>query len=210
MISPSIATARHRRYAPAPRPPAGPSVWPLLAVAALIAGLVALWYSAAAARHHRRRRRRPARRKRPSISRGGRPNPARRSNLPPLDQTDAIVRTLVARSVGAPRRRRVAHDRWADSQLHRRGDQRRRWRTPAQHLQPLRPKGTFATRQSGGLTWINSASYARYDGAAAAVKGSTHAARHASTPRSDRASITRTVISSAATRTSTARSGARS
>ena len=157
--------------APAPRPPAGPSVWPLLAVAALIAGLVALWYFGG-------RRTTPP----PAATPAGaaqttvdlprrQAEPGEAINLPPLDQTDAIVRTLVARLSAHPavaawlttdgliRNFTVVLTNVADGE------------TPAQHLQPLRPKGTFATRQSGGLTWIDPASYARYDGAAAAVEG---------------------------------------
>jgi len=37
-------------------------------------------------------------------------------------------------------------------------------RGPAQHLVPLRPKGSFSTVTSRGARWIDPASYRRYDG----------------------------------------------
>jgi len=90
-------------------------------------------------------------------------------DLPPLDQTDAIVRTLVQRLSSHPvaaaylttngiiRNMTVVVTNIAD------GD------TPAKHLRPLRPSGSFATTSSGGGTFIDPASYHRYDGIATAV-----------------------------------------
>ena len=43
--------------------------------------------------------------------------------------------------------------------------------TPAKHLRPLRPAGSFAAKTSGGSMWIDPASYHRYDAIAAAVDG---------------------------------------
>jgi len=102
--------------------------------------------------------------------------PARRTaepgeaiDLPPLDQSDALVRTLVGRlsshpaaaawltTTGLIRNATVVIANIADGE------------TPAKHLAPLRPTGSFATKTSGGLTWIDPASYHRYDGIAAAV-----------------------------------------
>ena len=103
--------------------------------------------------------------------------PARRAeqgeaiDLPPLDQSDAIVRTLVARLSSHPavaawlttngliRNFTLVVANIADGE------------TPAKHLAPLRPVGAFSTRTSGGVTWIDPASYRRYDGIAAAVDG---------------------------------------
>src|SRR5262249_4556887 len=43
--------------------------------------------------------------------------------------------------------------------------------TPARHLKPVKPASEFTTKESRGLTWIDPASYKRYDGIAAAVDG---------------------------------------
>jgi len=95
--------------------------------------------------------------------------PGEAIDLPPLDQTDAIVRTLVQRLSSHPvaaaylttngiiRNMTVVVTNIAD------GD------TPAKHLRPLRPSGSFATTSSGGGTFIDPASYHRYDGIATAV-----------------------------------------
>ena len=95
--------------------------------------------------------------------------PGEAIDLPPLDQTDAIVRTLVQRLSSHPvaaaylttngliRNMTVVVTNVAD------GD------TPAKHLRPLRPTGAFATKASGGQTLIDPASYHRYDGIATAV-----------------------------------------
>ena len=104
--------------------------------------------------------------------------PARRTaepgeaiDLPPLDQTDALVRTLVGRLSSSPvaaawlttsgliRNLTVVIANVADGE------------TPAKHLAPVRPKGSFATTTSGGVMRIDPASYRRYDGIAAAVDG---------------------------------------
>ena len=95
--------------------------------------------------------------------------PGEAIDLPPLDQTDAIVRTLVQRLSSHPvaaaylttngllRNMTVVVTNIAD------GD------TPAKHLRPLRPSGSFATKSSGGATYIDPASYHRYDAIATAV-----------------------------------------
>lgn len=104
--------------------------------------------------------------------------PARRAaepgepiDLPPLDQTDTIVRTLVGRLSSHPvaaawlttngliRNLTVVVANIADGQ------------TPAKHLRPIRPTGAFSTKTTGGVTRIDPASYRRYDGIAAAVDG---------------------------------------
>ena len=95
--------------------------------------------------------------------------PGEAIDLPPLDQTDAIVRTLVQKLSSHPvaaaylttngiiRNLTVVVTNIAD------GD------TPAKHLRPLRPSGAFTTKSSGGATYIDPASYHRYDAIATAV-----------------------------------------
>jgi hypothetical protein len=95
--------------------------------------------------------------------------PGEAIDLPPLDQSDALVRTLVGRLSSHPliaawlttdglvRNLTVVVANIAD------GD------TPAKHLGPLRPAGSFSTKTSRGLLWVDPASYKRYDGIAAAV-----------------------------------------
>jgi len=97
--------------------------------------------------------------------------PGEAIDLPPLDQSDAVVRMLVGRLSSHPavvawlttngliRNLTVVVANIADGE------------TPAKHLRPLRPAGSFVTKTSGGLTWIDPASYRRYDGIAAAVDG---------------------------------------
>jgi hypothetical protein len=95
--------------------------------------------------------------------------PGEAIDLPPLDQTDAIVRTLAQKLSSHPvaaaylttngilRNMTVVVTNIAD------GD------TPAKHLRPLRPSGAFAVKSSGGATVIDPASYHRYDAIAIAV-----------------------------------------
>jgi hypothetical protein len=106
---------------------------------------------------------------RPSARRAAEPGEA--IEVPPLDESDGVVRTLVERLSSHPavaawlttkgliRNLTVVIANIADGE------------TPATHLAPLRPQGAFATRTSSGLTWIDPASYHRYDGIAAAVEG---------------------------------------
>ncbi len=91
--------------------------------------------------------------------------------LPPLDQTDALVRELVARLSSHPR---VAA--WLTT------DQLIRnftvvvvniadGHTPAPRLSPLAPAGPFQVVARGGTTYIDPRGFERYDGHAAAVSG---------------------------------------
>jgi Protein of unknown function (DUF3014) len=92
-------------------------------------------------------------------------------DLPPLDQTDSIVRELVARlsshsTVAA----------WLTTdQLIRNFtlvvDNISNGRTPSGHLGKLRPAGTFQIREDRGGLWIDPRSYRRYDTYADAVSG---------------------------------------
>jgi hypothetical protein len=159
---------------PAPRPPAAPPLWPAAGIILfLVAALAGLWYFAG-------RDRPPAsqpklvtqttvtlpKRESPRVA-----EPGENIELPPLDQSDSVVRTLVAKLSAHPvvaawlttdglvRNMAVVIANVADGE------------TPAKHLRAIRPSGTFTVRQSGGLTVIDAASYARYDGMAAAVDG---------------------------------------
>jgi hypothetical protein len=156
---------------PAPPPGDGPTIWPFAAIAVLLIALGALWYAgsrttpAAPA---------PAPRvvEQTTVDlKHGPGEPGEKIDLPPLDETDAIVRTLAGRLSSHPvaaawltthgliRNLTVVVANIADGE------------TPAKHLAPLKPAGAFATKTSGGLTWIDPASYQRYDGIAAAVDG---------------------------------------
>jgi hypothetical protein len=157
---------------PAPPPPGdGPTIWPFAAIAVLLIALGALWYAGS--------RSTPAapppaprvvEQTTVDLKRGP-GEPGDKIDLPPLDETDAIVRTLAGRLSSHPvaaawlttngliRNFTVVVTNIADGE------------TPAKHLAPLKPAGAFATKTSGGLTWIDPASYQRYDGIAAAVDG---------------------------------------
>ncbi len=151
-----------------PPEPAGPPIWPIVATFGLIAAIGALWYFGT-------RRNTPP----PVVAQTTveTPHPARAAepgdqiDLPPLDQTDALVRTLVAKLSSHPvvaawlttdgliRNLTVVVANIADGE------------TPAKQLKPLRPTGSFRTRTSNGEASIDPASYQRYDGIAAAVDG---------------------------------------
>jgi hypothetical protein len=96
-------------------------------------------------------------------------------DLPPLDQTDALVRELVKAlsghasvaawlmTDGLIRNFVVVVANIADG------------KSPARHLQSLRPSGPFSTMSRDGQLYIDPRGYQRYDGVAAAV-GSIDAA----------------------------------
>jgi hypothetical protein len=89
--------------------------------------------------------------------------------LPPLDDTDALVRLLVGRLSSHPsiaawlttdqliRNFTVSVINIADGQ------------TPSRHLRALRPNGTFSVDHEGGVLVIDPRSYRRYDNYADAV-----------------------------------------
>ena len=154
-----------------PRPyrplPSGPPLWPLIAGAVLIVSLLGLWYFA--------RRTPPKAVPTTTVDLPKQPRPPAEPgeviDLPPLDQSDAVVRTLAAKLSSHP-----AVAAWlTTNQLIRNmtvvianiadGD------TPAKHLRPLRPSGSFTVRKSNGVTWLDPASYSRYDGIGEAVEG---------------------------------------
>jgi hypothetical protein len=162
-----------RRRVPDPVTPDESSIspaWLIAAAALLLLSVGALWYFAI--------RNRPPATKAVAQTTVDLPRPPARGaepgeaiDLPPLDQTDAIVRTLVGRLSSHPavaawlttngliRNLTLVIANIADGE------------TPAKHLAPLRPAGKFVTKTSGGLTWIDPATYRRYDGIAAAVEG---------------------------------------
>lgn len=92
-------------------------------------------------------------------------------DLPPLDQSDAFVRDLVRALSSHP----VIASWLTTDQLIRNfavsvrnvaeGD------TPARHLKPIAPGRSFQVRRERGAIYIDEASYARFDGHAAAVSG---------------------------------------
>jgi hypothetical protein len=147
-----------------------PLAWLIAAAVLLVLSVGALWYFVLRDRTPPRKTvaettvdmpRPPARRAEPGEA----------IDLPPLDQSDAIVRALVARLSSHPavaawlttngliRNLTLVIANIADGE------------TPAKHLTPLRPAGSFSTRTSQGLTWIDPASYRRYDSIADAVEG---------------------------------------
>lgn len=89
--------------------------------------------------------------------------------VPPLDESDSVVRQLVQQLTSHPtitswlattgliRNFTVVVANIADNS------------TPARHLRGLRPAGTFTTMSSGGRTVIDPATYRRFDGFAAAA-----------------------------------------
>lgn len=156
--------------APAPKPP----LWVPIAAAGLILALVALWYfssrpeplpvkstPAAVAETSVDTTPPPAR---------GAAEPGEAIDVPPLDESDALVRILIGRLSSHPqvaawlttdqliRNITVVVTNIANGQ------------TPAKQLQVVRPAGTFAVRQSGAEIWIDPASYRRYDNLAGAVE----------------------------------------
>lgn len=89
--------------------------------------------------------------------------------LPPLDESDAVVRMLVSRLSSHPQ---VASWLATDNLLRNIAvviDNLARGETPARRLRALRPGGSFAVRGSGANVSLDPASYRRYDSLAAAV-----------------------------------------
>ena len=155
---------------PAPETP-GPPIWPIAAAAVLLVALGAIWYFG-------------TRESTPPPVAAARPveqttvelphraaEPGDNIDLPPLDQTDALIRTLVGKLSSHPavaawlttngliRNFTVVVANIADGE------------TPSKHLAPLKPQGTFSTKTEKGATWIDPASYHRYDAIGDAVDG---------------------------------------
>lgn len=157
---------------PAAPEPARPPLWLPIGAAAVLVALGALWYFAL----------RPAPlppRTTPAVtgttvdtaSQPARPaaEPGEDLDLPPLDESDALIRMLVGRLSSHPqvaawlttdeliRNMTVVVANIAEGQ------------TPSKHLRVVRPVGAFAVRQSSAGPAIDPASYRRYDNLAGAV-----------------------------------------
>lgn len=155
-----------------PTPPRLPT-WLPIAAAALVLALLALWYFGT------RGEPLPANTPTPTaettVDLPSRParlpaEPGEAIDVPPLDESDALVRTLIARLSAHPQ---LAAWLTTDHLLRNitvvvtniaNGE------TPARHLQVVRPVGAFGVRQSGGEIWLDPESYRRYDTLAAAVE----------------------------------------
>ena len=129
-------------------------------------------------------------------------------DLPPIDQTDAIVRELVARLSSHPT---VAAWLTTDKLIRNFTvvvENISTGRTPSGQLGKVRPTGASRFAKMPADLWIDPRSYRRYDKYADAVAASTLAARRACTPRSSLESRTVTATSVIPTATSTRRSSA--
>lgn len=90
-------------------------------------------------------------------------------DLPPIDQTDAIVRELVSRLSSHPT---VAAWLTTDQLIRNFTavvDNIANGLTPSGHLGKVRPAGSFQVREDGGSLWIDARSFRRYDRYADAV-----------------------------------------
>ena len=157
---------------PAPPPPPRWNIGRRVAVAVLLAAAVVAAYTVWLRRYTQRRhaRRRSAARL-PFAGRFSRLAACPKEvDVPPLDETDPLVRARVAGSFLASARRRLARDERADSELYGRCHQHRgrehAGRAPAR-VSPGRPLQRRRT-EPRRATSIR-ASYVRYDGVAAAV-----------------------------------------
>ena len=154
---------------PTPTPPRLP-IWPPIVAAAVVLALLALWYFGS--RNEPLLVNTP-----PSVGETASPparlpaEPGEAIDLPPLDESDALVRTLITRLSSHPqvaawlttdhliRNMTVVVTNIANGQ------------TPSKHLRAVRPLGTFAVRHTSGEIWLDPASYRRYDNLAGTVEG---------------------------------------
>jgi len=153
-----------------PPPRSGPPIWPIAAGAGVLAvALGALWYFGG--------REKPAPQPQRAVPKSTvevprRPGePGEAIDLPPLDQSDGVVRMLVGKLSSHP-----AVAAWLTTNgLIRNGTlvvhNIAEGQTPAKQLKPLKPQGAFRVTTSRGATWIDPAGYSRYDGLADAVDG---------------------------------------
>jgi Protein of unknown function (DUF3014) len=150
----------------APPPPPQPRWILIIALAVLLVAAVALWFYF---------------RSPPDVAENVQPNavvtrtlePAAKApaELPPLDASDAMVRDLVRALSQHPT---VASLLTTDQLIRTfavsirniaEGD------TPSRHLKTIQPGGALKTERRGNRTYIDPASYARFDPHAAAVQG---------------------------------------
>jgi hypothetical protein len=92
-------------------------------------------------------------------------------DLPPIDQTDAIVRELVSKLSSHPT---IAAWLTTDQLIRNFTvvvDNISTGRTPSGHLGKIRPTGNFQVREDRNGLWIDPRSYARYDKYADAISG---------------------------------------
>lgn len=152
--------------APAPPPPRPPRWLPIIAAIVLLFALAAVWYYL---------------RSGSDLDRGDSipdakpvaqtPPPPATADLPSLDESDAYVRDLVRALSQHP----IVAAWLTTDQLIRNfavsvmnvadGD------TPSRHLYTIEPEGKFQVRAQRTTTYIDPASYTRFDGHAAAVDG---------------------------------------
>jgi len=143
--------------------------WILLSVA-LLAVVAALAYVAL---------RRPA--PQPRAAAVATPQPAPRPDapalegdkiaLPPLQETDRLVRELVVKLSSHPTVLAWLATNGLIENFTVVTLNVSEGRTPVSHLRPLAPTAPFRVRSAGGVTLLDPASYHRYDGYAAAVDG---------------------------------------
>lgn len=153
-----------------PPPPRMP-LWLPIGVAVLIAALAALWYFGGQEPEQPEAVPRAAAPPTPTAPTRLPGEPGEDIPLPPLGETDALVRDLVARLSSHPvvaawlttdhliRNMTVVTLRIANGQ------------TPSGQLGAVRPTGDFQVRQAGSAIVIDPGTYARYDTHAAAVDG---------------------------------------
>ena len=153
--------------APAPPPPRPPRWIPIVAVAVLLFALAAVWYYLRGSSDLDRADATPDTALIPQAT----PAPVVETDVPSLDESDAYVRDLVRALSQHPivaawlttdqliRNFAVSVMNVADG------------KTPSGHLYTIKPDGTFRVRQQRTTAYIDPASYARYDGHAAAVDG---------------------------------------
>ena len=159
-----FAPEQPERIAPPPRRP--PVLVGIIAVFLLLALAAGLWY----VRRSPAPQRAPAPQQKPAATT---PAPQAEAGdqipLPPLDDTDPLVRELVGRLSSHPMVARwlttdaliqnfvVVTARIANGEI------------PATELKTIGPIPRFRTRTSGGMLYVDPASYQRYDGYAEAV-----------------------------------------
>jgi hypothetical protein len=164
----------HLNHVPAPKPPAPAPVWPMVAAAVLVLVLIALgifgWYSRRArsvpqtATAPSRAEAPPSRSPTPPL--GGRGEDI---ELPPLGESDALVRLLVGRLSAHPA---VAAWLTGDGLIRNATvvvQNVAAGGTPARQLRQVAPEGAFAVRKEAGETFVDPRSHQRYNWIADAV-----------------------------------------
>lgn len=163
----------NRTREPAPPEPARPPLWPPVAAAVILVALGALWYFGRRAEPPAAKPAAVAETAVDTAPQAPRPaaEPGEQIDLPPLDESDALVRLFVGRLSSHPqvaawlstdgliRNMTVVVANIAEGQ------------TPARHLRTLKPAGAFGVRQAGSVVTLDPETYKRYDTVAAAIDG---------------------------------------